>query len=58
LYEYFRKTENLSKEKKDIIKEVVDSVIFKDKVQQIPEAKLTASKQSGAAPLRKIAGRR
>ncbi len=56
LYEYFRKTESLPKEVKQSIKEIVDAVVLKYRINQMPESKSAASDQT--TPLRKLAGKR
>lgn len=60
LYEYFRKSEALPKDAKQAIKELVDAVVLKYKISEMPEAKISAStpekRQTG--PLRKVAGKR
>lgn len=58
LYEYFRKAETLPEEDKHAIKKVVDAIVFKQKVNDIPESKPTRTKQTQTAPLRKVAGKR
>jgi transcriptional regulator with XRE-family HTH domain len=59
LYEYFRKTERLPKEKKEWIKGLVNAVVFQEKVSEIPEADPSESKkQTESVPLRKVAGKR
>lgn len=60
LYEYFRKAEALPEDDKQAVKKLVDAVVFKQKVNDIPEAKPTRVVK-GTAPasaLRKVAGRR
>lgn len=58
LYEHFRKTEVLTKEEKQTVKNVVDALVFKHKVKEIPEAELTKSEEPEARALRKIASKR
>jgi transcriptional regulator with XRE-family HTH domain len=57
LYEFFRKAEALPEEEKITIKKVVDAVVFKQKVNDIPEAKPSPPRQAQPA-LRKVAGKR
>ncbi len=54
LYEYFRKTETLPKEVKQAIKEIIDAVVLKYRINQMPEAKPTPE----TGTLRKVAGKR
>lgn len=59
LYEHFRKTENLAKGKKEMIKEFVDAIVFKEKIKEIPESDFPkAGKERENTPLRKVAGKR
>ncbi len=57
LYEYFRKAETLPEEVKQAIKEILDSVVFKHKVSQIPEAKPFPKEDEQRRALRKVAGK-
>jgi len=52
LYEYFRKTETLSKEHNDSIKDVIDGIVFRERVKQIPEVE--ASKQAHSQSLTRL----
>jgi hypothetical protein len=59
LYEYFRKTEALPKEHKETIKDVIDSIVFRDRVTQIPEGETYKQVRSGQPQsLRKLAEKR
>jgi len=59
LYEYFRKTEALPEEDRQAIKKLVDAIVFKQKVNEIPESKpSSAAKRTQSPPLRKLAGKR
>ena len=58
LYEYFRKTETLSPEKKTTIKDVIDSIVFRERVKEIPEAQMKRSKESASQSLQKLAGKK
>jgi len=58
LYQYFRKAESLPTEVQQAIKEILDSIVFKHKVNQIPEAKPFSKKPEQQQPLRKVAGKR
>ena len=57
LYEYFRKTEALPKEAKQAIKEIVDAVVMKYRIAQMPEAR-PLPELGGQNSLRKVAGKR
>jgi transcriptional regulator with XRE-family HTH domain len=57
LYEYFRKAESLPIEQKATVKDVVDGLLFREKVKGIPEAQTPKSQKSSLA-LQKIAGKR
>lgn len=56
LFDYFRKTESLPAAKKQSIKDLLDALVFREKVKDIPEAEVP--KQEPPAALRKIAGKR
>lgn len=59
LYEYFRKTEILPEGEKETIKKVIDAVVFKYKVKEIPEADVPKpARHAEAKTLRKVAGKR
>ena len=59
LYEYFRKTEALPKEHKETIKDVIDSIVFRDRVTQIPEGETYKQVRSAQhQSLRKLAEKR
>jgi transcriptional regulator with XRE-family HTH domain len=56
LYEYFRKTEPLPKEKKDAVKMLIDGIVLREKLKDIPEMELT--KQQQLPTLAKVAGKK
>lgn len=59
LYEYFRKTESLPKEAKDMIKQFLDALVLKYKLHEMPEAGFPdRDKPDQKIPLRKVAGKR
>lgn len=59
LFDYFRKTEGLPPGKKQSIKDLVDALVFREKVKGIPEAEVrTETKAEISTPLRKVAGKR
>lgn len=59
LYEHFRKTEDLPNEAKQAVKELVDAVVLKYKINQMPEAKpFSDSGKTTSTPLSKVAGKR
>jgi transcriptional regulator with XRE-family HTH domain len=55
LYEYFRKAEVLPEDKKHTVKDLIDALVFREKVKGIPETD-TTEKQPPS--LRKVAGKR
>lgn len=59
LYESFRKTETLPTEDREAVKRIVDGLVFKRKVNEIPEGKAPAKpgEAKSSAPLRKVAGK-
>jgi transcriptional regulator with XRE-family HTH domain len=58
LYEYFRKTEALPKEKKDCIKTLIDGVVLTEKLKELPELAKEVKQPVQTTTLRKVAGRR
>lgn len=59
LYETFKKTESLTKEKRDEIRDIVDALVFREKVKGIPEADLPSMQKIESPALRRVAaGRR
>jgi transcriptional regulator with XRE-family HTH domain len=64
LYETFKKTEALPKEKRDEVRDIVDALVFREKVKNIPEADLPVQsdapkpEKTETRSLRKVAGKR
>lgn len=58
LYEAFRKTEGLPAEDKQTIKNVVDAVVLRQKINEMPETKKAGKSREAVPTLRKVAGRR
>jgi transcriptional regulator with XRE-family HTH domain len=56
LYEYFRKTETLPKDKKQAVKDFLDAFIFREKIREMPE--LVEKVKHAAPTLHKVAGKR
>ena len=56
LYEYFRKTETLPKDKKQAVKDFLDAFIFREKVRDMPE--LAEKVKSTTPAFHKVAGKR
>ncbi len=57
LYEYFLKTEALPNEKKQLIKDLINAVVFRERVKEMPEAQIPEV-QSKSSALRKFSGKR
>lgn len=59
LFDYFRKTDILPPGKKQSVKDLVDALVFREKVKEIPEAEVpNATKEESPSALRKVAGKR
>lgn len=59
LYDFFRKTEALPKEKKEIVKGVVNAIVLAEKIKELPEwSDASKPKEAPSASLRKVAGKR
>lgn len=60
LYKEFRETENLGPDDKKLIRDVIQSILFKLKVKDmaITDSSAQANKRTATVPLRKVAGRR
>lgn len=63
LYEHFRQTDKLAKEKRDLIRNLVNAVLAAEKIKEIPAWDSALSprekeKETTSPPLRKVAGKR
>jgi transcriptional regulator with XRE-family HTH domain len=60
LYELFRKAESLPEKEKEVVKELVSALLFRCIVKTAEEKSINqkAESKQGAAPLRKVAGKR
>lgn len=59
LYDWFRKTEALPKEKKEIIRSVVNAIVLAERIKELPEWSETHKpKEVPPASLRKVASKR
>jgi transcriptional regulator with XRE-family HTH domain len=58
LYDYFRKTDLLPPQKKQSVKDLVDAIVFREKVKDIPESEVAKEMKVEPASLRKLAGKR
>lgn len=58
LYEYFRKAERLPEEMKQAVKLVVDAIMIKQKLKEMPELETSPKEKTQTPALRKVAGKR